>query len=205
MRSSTLLLLVFLSGCRTVAAGVMERADALLEDYRHRATPTWETQREPEAERWVPGQFTVYSRSSEDGAVLERASIGRRRGDEVRVMIDRLGRGDQLRVHLTLARQPARRDELAAVIVESWVTRGEGPEIHSLGAAPADVLALAADTLIGPVRDGGDETIVVPAGRFEGCRGGTHSRVPISGVVRQRGADVRELLEFGEDNGGALF
>lgn len=197
---------MWLSGCRTVAAGVVERADALLADYRSRAAPTWEAPADAAAPPWAPGQFTVYSRASNDRVVLERVSLRRGRGDDVRVAIDRLGGGDQLRVHLTLARQPARREALSALVVEAWVTRGEGPEIHTLGAAPADVLSLAADLLIAPPRDGAAETIVVPAGRFEGCVGGAHALVPISGVVRQRlGGDVRELLEFGDDNGGALF
>lgn len=206
MRTSILLALMWLSGCRTVAAGVVERADALLEDYRNRTAPTWEAPADSAAPPWAPGQFTVYSRASEGRVALERVSLRRGRGDDVRVAIERLGGGEQLRVHLTFSRQPARRDALAALVVEAWVTRGEGPEIHSLGAAPADVLSLAADLLISPPREGASETIVVPAGRFEGCVGGAHALVPISGVVHQRlGGDVRELLEFGDDNGGALF
>ncbi|MDP1919158.1 MAG: hypothetical protein Q8L14_23110 [Myxococcales bacterium] len=206
MRTSTLLALMWLSGCRTVAAGVVERADALLADYRNRTPPTWEAPADSAPPPWAPGQFTVYSRASEGRVVLERVALRRGRGDDVRVAVDRLGGGEQLRVHLTLARQPAGREELAALVLEAWVTRGEGPEIHTLGAAPADVLSLAADLLISPPQDSASETIVVPAGRFEGCVGGAHALVPISGVVRQRpGGDLRELLEFGDDNGGALF
>jgi hypothetical protein len=192
--------------CRTVTSGVTERADALLQDYLHRTAQTFAATRDALPEPWVPGQFTVYSLISDRGTVLDRVSIKRRRGDEVRVAIDRLGAGTQLRVSLTFAHQPTRIEDLAALVAESWVKRGDGPDIHTLGAAPVDVLSLAAETLLSPAEGGGDEIIVVPAGRFEGCRGGTHSVVPISQVVRrQRGGEVRELLEFGDDNGGALF
>jgi hypothetical protein len=206
VRTSTLLALLWLASCRTVAAGVVERADALLADYRNRPSTTWEGGHEAASQAWLPGQFTVHSRVADENVVLERVAIGRRRGDEVRVVIDRLGAGEQLRVHLTLAGQPTNRAALAGLVVEAWVRRGEGPEIHTLGAAPADVLSLAAELLLSPQHDDAEETVVVPAGRFEGCRSGTHPVVPISGVVRHRSGDsLRELLEFGDDNGGALF
>jgi hypothetical protein len=206
VRTCLALTLIVLTSCRSVAGGVLERADALLEDYRHRVGTTWIAPADAAPLAWAPGQFTVYSRASEGSVVLERVAIGRRRGDGFRVSLERLGRGAQLRVHLTLRRQPAGREEFAALVVEAWVTRDEGPEVNTVGAAPADVLSLAAELLLSPPRDGGEETIVVPAGRFEGCRGGTHPLVPISGVVRQRSGDAaRELLEFGDDNAGALF
>lgn len=194
------------AGCRTVAMGVNERADALLADYRQRARTTFAP---PEAseEPWRPGQFTVHALTDEDGVVLERVAISRRSSpDRLLVSIDRLGVGEQLRVRLTLNAQPRDRATFEAAVTEAWVQRDEQPEIHHLGAVPPDVLALGWRAIARPKAEGSPRRLEVPAGIFPGCVGGVHPAVPLSGVVEASADGVqRELLEFGDDDGGALY
>lgn len=205
VRALRVLAVLPLLACQTVAAGLTDRAEALLSDYRARARPTFAA--EPEAPRaWARGQFTVYARSSPRGAVLERVAITRRRGEAVAVAVEVLGGGEQLRARLTFARQPGGAEALPLLLTTATIRRGEGPEVESVGTAPADVLELAATLLIAPPGSGRPRLLEAPAGRFEGCLGEAHPAVPLSGVVVQRrDGVVRELLEFGEDGGGELF
>lgn len=206
---SALLLAVALagSGCRTVAAGLDERADALLADYRARTPPTIEAPPPGPPPPWRPGQYTVHARTRGKRPLLERVAVARARDDAaVTLRLDRLGEGEQLTARLTLRRPPRPGEALGALVLEAWVKRGEAPEIHTADWAPPDVLALASAATTRPSGGAGGATLTVPAGRFLECSAGAHPAVPLSGVVQQRlGDELRELLEFGDDGGGALF
>lgn len=199
-----LTMLVVLSGCRTVATGVNERADALLADYRQRRPQTFSATEEANSE-WRRGQFTVHLLTKDERTVLERVAVEGGQ-DHLHVSIDRLGVGEQLRVRLTFTKQPVDRASFEAALTEAWVRRDEKPEVHHLGNVPAAVVELAWRALERPKTDGGARSITVPAGVFEGCVDGVHSAVPLSGVVSQRrDGEVRELLEFGDDGSGDLY
>lgn len=199
-----LTMVVVLSGCRTVAAGVNERADALLADYRQRRPETIAATSEENAE-WRRGQFTVHVLTKDDRAVLERVAVTAEK-DHLHLSIDRLGVGEQLRVRLTFAKQPVDRASFEAALTEAWVRQDEKPEIHHLGNVPAAIVELAWRAIERPKTDGGARSVTVPAGVFEGCVDGVHAAVPLSGVVSQRrDGEVRELLEFGDDGSGDLY
>lgn len=202
-----LLLLVLLSAlpaCRTVAQGVNERADALLADYRQRRPGTFGV--EPSREAWRPGHFTVHALTDDDGTVLERVALLAGTGGRLHLVIDRLGVGEQLRLRLTLSGQPTERAAFEASVSEAWVRRDEQPELHHLGAVPRALLELAFRAIERPRTTGAGHEVQVPAGRFEGCVEGVHPAVPLSGVVDRTVDGVRrELLEFGDDDGGALY
>jgi hypothetical protein len=200
-----LLLVVCLSaGCRTVAQGVNERADALLADYRQRRPVTVEADGSREA--WQPGHFTVHALTGPDGTMLERVAVVAGTGGRVHLSLDRLGVGEQLRLRLTLSGQPADRATFVAAVREAWVRRDERPEIHHLGEVPQALLELAWRAVERPRVEGRGRQLQVPAGMFEGCVEGVHPAVPLSGVVERTTDGVRrELLEFGDDDGGALY
>lgn len=199
-----LTMLVVLSGCRTVATGVNERADALLADYRQRRPVTFSATSDVNAE-WRRGQFTVHVITKDERAVLERVAVTGEQ-DHLHVSIDRLGVGEQLRVRLTFTKQPGDRASFETALSEAWVRRDEKPEIHYLGNVPAAIVELAWRALERPKTEGGARSVTVPAGVFEGCVAGVHSAVPLSGVVSQRrDGEVRELLEFGDDGSGDLY
>ncbi|MBL8921532.1 MAG: hypothetical protein JNJ54_21910 [Myxococcaceae bacterium] len=199
-----LFLLCASPGCRTLAQGVNERADAILADYRQRRTSIIGSE-EPR-EQWVTGQFTVHALSDERGTLLERVSVRSISGARVLLSIDRLGGGAQLRLRLTLTNQPVDRAAFSAAVTEAWVRTDEGPDVHHLGTVPPWLLALAWAAIERPRSEGPPRTLVVPAGRFDGCVDGVHPAVPLSGVVERAANGVRrELLEFGDDDGGALY
>lgn len=199
-----LMMLVLLSGCRTVATGVNERADALLADYRQRRAETIPATSEVNA-AWRAGQYTVHVLTKDERRVLERVAVTSQK-DHLHVSLDRLGVGEQLRVRLTFTKQPTDRASFDAELTEAWVGRDEKPEIHYLGNVPAAIVELAWRALERPKTDGGARSVTVPAGVFEGCVDGVHAAVPLSGVVSQRReGEVRELLEFGDDGSGDLY
>lgn len=199
-----LTMLVMLSGCRTVATGVNERADALLADYRQRRPETIAATSDVNA-AWRRGQFTVHLLTQNERTVLERVAVSGRQ-DHLHVSIDRLGVGEQLRVRLTFTKQPVDRASFEAALSEAWVRQDEKPEIHHLGSVPAAIVELAWRAIERPKTDGGARSVTVPAGVFEGCVDGVHPAVPLSGVVSQRrDGEVRELLEFGDDGSGDLY
>lgn len=204
VRALLLLVVVCLvSGCRTLAQGVNERADALLADYRQRRPSPMVS--DEARETWASGHFTVHAITDEHGTLLERVAV-RSTSARVLLSIDRLGVGAQLRLRLTLTSQPADRAAFSAAVTEAWVRADEGPEVHHLGTVPAWVLELAWGASQRPRGEGAERTLVVPAGRFDGCVGGVHPTVPLSGVVERTVNGVRrELLEFGDDDGGALY
>jgi hypothetical protein len=204
MRALVCALLLVVTGCRTVAAGLDERAEALLADYRSRPPRRFGTTSEAK-ERWQSGHYTVHVITSNERTVIERTAVVVTK-EHSHVTIDRLGVGAQLRVRLTFTQQPVDRASFEANLTEAWVTEGEAPEVHHLGDVPLAVKDLAWRAL---ERAGGDQspkTLTAPAGVFDGCRAGRHAVVPLSGVVRaeEEGA-LRELLEFGEDAGGEIF
>jgi hypothetical protein len=199
-----LTMLVVLSGCRTVATGVNERADALLADYRQRKPETIPATSDANSE-WRRGQFTVHVLTKDERTVLERVGVTSVK-DRLLLSIDRLGVGEQLRVRLTFTKQPVDRASFEAALTEAWVRRDEKPEVHHLGNVPAAIVELAWRAIERPKTEGGARSLTVPAGAFEGCFDGVHPAVPVSGVVSQRrDGEERELLEFGDDGSGDLY
>lgn len=201
MRLTAVVLSIVLSGCRT-ASGLDERASALLADYHSRA-------RAPVAEgdrtQWAAGQFTVHLWKVGERHWLERAAITELRPGKIRVALDRLGAGTQVRVVATLTDRPTDRASFERSLTEAWVREDERPEVHHQGSVPrwvAEALFLATERPTGSAIADLD----TPAGRFPGSSGGVHPAVPLSGVVTiDRSGTKRELLEFGDDGGGALY
>jgi hypothetical protein len=200
-------LVLSLVGCRTVSSGADERTDALLADYRSRARSHWPDTPVPTQPTLRSGEYTVHALTKDSRTVLERVGVWRHPEKPlVRLSVDRLGATDRLRVRLTLARPPAAGEPIGPLVTEAWVRRDDRPEVHHEGAVPADVVAVVALAIERPPLDGGPRTLTVPAGEFQGCVGGVHGLVPLSGVVQQtRDGVLRELLEFGDDDAGWLY
>lgn len=195
------------TGCRVVSSGADERTDALLADYRSRSAKTFPAAEVVWTPSWRSGEFTVHALTKQQLTVLERVSVFQQAGQErVRVSVDRLGANERLRVRLTLGRAPRDGERLDGLVTEAWVRRDDRPEVHHLGEVPAEVVALVNAAIERPRADSSPRTLTVPAGTFEGCIGGVHGGVPLSGVVQQERGDVlRELLEFGDDDSGWLY
>jgi hypothetical protein len=199
--------LVALAACRTVSSGADERTDALLADYRSRLVRPVPASEISWAPDWRSGEYTVHALTKDRLTVLERVSVWRQPAQpRVRVSVDRLGARERLRVRLTLSRVPTEGERLDGLVLEAWVRREDRPEMHHLGEVPKEVVALVSAAIERPRSDSSPRTLTVPAGEFEGCVGGVHGAVPLSGVVRQtREGVLRELLEFGDDDSGWLY
>jgi hypothetical protein len=196
-----------LAACRTVSSGADERTDALLADYRSRSVRSVPAAEVSWAPDWRSGEYTVHALTKDRLTVLERVSVWRQAEQpKVRVSVDRLGAKERLRVRLTLARLPAEGERLEGLVIEAWVRRDDRPEVHHLGEVPREVVGLVSAAIERPRSDADPRTVRVPAGEFEGCVGGVHGAVPLSGVVQQtRDGVLRELMEFGDDDSGWLY
>lgn len=198
---AVLVLPLVLLGCRTTS-GVDERAEALLADYRSRGPSVVD---EADRREWATGQFTVHVWSEGDRKWLERVSLESMREGRVRVSLDRLGVNEQLRVTATLSSAWTGTTPIDQLLTEAWVREADRPEIHFTPSVPAWVAAALTRALERPT-GGGTAELTTPAGHFVGCVGGAHVAVPLSGVVRsESGGRTRELVEFGDDGGGALY
>lgn len=201
MRFAFLLVSLFVLGCRTTS-GLDERASAILADYRTRTAGST-----PDGDRtaWAVGQFTVHLWTSGERNWLERIAVTELRTGKIRLALDRLGAGTQLRVTATLLDQPRNRAALDQLLTDAWVREGDRPEIHHAGSVPRWVADAVFNAIERPTGTSA-ATLRTPAGAFPETSGGSHPSVPLSGVVRlERSGSTRELLEYGDDGGGALY
>jgi hypothetical protein len=197
------------SGCAATTPFIEERTTVLLKDYRTRIRRTFGPETTERGATWVSGQYTVHAKTKGGQTFLERVSVDLRPAlGRVSFDLERLGAHEQVRTHLLLSSIPSDRDSFFAQTAEAWVQIGEHPEVHSQGNVPRSVIDPVYTAIERPMADTSDtpETVSVPAGVFEGCRTGIHHTVPLSGVVRSlNGGELRELVEFGNDDSGRLY